>query len=266
MKLHRFNILAALVMVLVLLLVGPVDPGRAQTTHLVYLPAVFKDFAVCATTVSLTTPANEAALNAISPRFEWDSGSDPNGTAVRIQVGPSQDLSTGGGGVLDFTVNGGQGSGQARLPENLTPNTTYYWRAQLQCQANSGPWTGASSFTTAASPGTLLGAPALTAPDDGSTTASPVAMQWQPVAGGTSYLLRYRMTGTLGYSFLFTPNTSVINSLSAGSYDWWVAAVNDYAIGAPSPTRQVTISGATPSALSAAREQAPVSGRLQAQK
>lgn len=204
-----------------------------------YLPAVFKGYGVCSTAPTLLSPANGSSLNTLIPLFRWDNGNNPSTTGLRLQVAKDPNFTQS---VWSLWSGGSPGIGEFRAPQNFDPATTYYWRAWLMCGEAQGPYSEIWSFTTG-SDGTILPAPALIAPANGSTLSSlPATLQWSAVSGAEGYVVRWREAGTGGFSYLWVTETQTsISWLSANTtYEWWVSAWNDYAVGADSASWQFT--------------------------
>ncbi|HQE93470.1 MAG TPA: fibronectin type III domain-containing protein [Anaerolineae bacterium] len=204
-----------------------------------YLPAVFKGYGACSTIPTLMSPANGSSLSTLIPLFQWDSGNDPNATQLRLQVAKDPDFTQG---VWSLWHGSGTGVGEFRFSRNLDPARAYYWRAWLLCGDTAGPYSDVWSFTTG-SGGTILPAPTLVAPPNGSAVpTTTVTLQWSPVGGAVEYLVRWREVGQGGYNSDWVAETqTTIGWLSANTtYEWWVSARNDYAIGADSETWQFT--------------------------
>ena len=216
---------------------GVVSADSSTPAFTTYLPAVFKNYGSCSTIPTLLSPANGSDLNTLIPLFQWDSGNDPNATALRLQVATDPDFTYT---VMSLWYVGGTGVGQFRFPHNLDPATTYYWRAWLLCGETEGPYSEVWSFTTG-SGGTILLAPTLIAPANGSTLPS-VTLQWSAVDGTVEYLVHWRKVGQGWYTYTWVTDTQrEISWLEANtSYEWWVSARNDYAIGDDSETWQFT--------------------------
>jgi hypothetical protein len=114
---------------------------------------------------------------------------------------------------------------------NLNPDTTYYWRTWHVCGDVDGPYTETWSFTTG-SGGVILPAPNLITPADGSIlTSLPETFKWTSVSGAIDYVIEAQ--GSSRWLLFQTTETQIdIGSLDPDTtYDWWVAAGNDYAIG-----------------------------------
>jgi hypothetical protein len=177
-------------------------------------------------------------LDTINPVLTWDSGDNPNATTLRIQVAPDSDFTQG---VWNYWSSyRTTGVHASRFPLNLAPSTTYYWRAWLVCDDDEGLYTEVWSFTTGSS-GVVLPGPALTAPADGSTLSSlAVTLQWSDVDGAVEYVVYWQKAGgSMTYYRWATETQEEITRLEANTtYEWWVAARNDYAIGKDSETWQ----------------------------
>jgi len=200
-----------------------------------YLPAVFRNYGVCSTIPTLLSPANGSSLNTIAPLFRRDNGNNPNATVLRLQVSKA-------GYVWSLRSSRASGVSEFRFSRNLNPAATYYWRAWLMCGDVQGPYSEVWSFT-AGSGGTILPAPTLVAPTNGSTSpTTTVNLQWSPVSGAIEYLVYWREAGDRGYFFWSVSATqTTISQLKANTtYEWWISARNDYAIGTDSETWRFT--------------------------
>jgi hypothetical protein len=228
-----------------------VSSGHASASPFtVYLPAVFTGYRGCTTAPILISPADGSNLSTITPLYVWDDGGNPAATAFRLQVSTNAAF-TNQVGNLWWDI---YGHGEFRFSTNLDPATTYYWRAFLQCGSMRGPYSDVWSFTTGAG-GTVLPAPILVAPANGAAVPGRmVTLQWSPVPGAVDYLVRWRPVGENGYTYDWIQGTQMLDYFSASStYEWWVSARNDYAIGADSQTWQFT----TPAASSFVPTQGP---------
>jgi len=208
---------------------------RALTT---YLPAVFRGSGACSTIPTLNSPANGSNLSTIAPLYVWDDGSSPTATSFRLQVARDAAFVNRGPSLR----TGIHGVGEFRFSTNLDPSTTYYWRTYLMCGDSQGPYSDVWVFTTG-SGGTVLPAPALVAPANGSAVPTQtVTLQWSSVPGAVEYLVRWRTLDEDGYTYWWLNDAQMANSwLDANTtYEWWVSARNDYAIGADSEKWQFT--------------------------
>lgn len=211
------------------------DTEPIDDPFLVYLPALYAPPNVCENPPTLLGPANGSHLDNIIPLFRWNSGSDPQATRLRLLLAKDPAFN-------DFVSSlwSGQteGEGHFRFSRNLDPHTTYYWRAWLECAEIESPYSEAWSFTTG-SGGTILPAPALVAPADGTKLSSlPAAFQWSGVNGAVEYIMHWREIGRNGYTYNWTDQTNAeIRWLSQPDtiHEWWVSARNNYAIGHDSP-------------------------------
>lgn len=214
--------------------------GATPTPATVYLPLVLKNYGGCSVIPELRSPANGSRLNTIAPLFRWYVEDNPYVTSFYMEVAEDPDF--------EFPVVGLYASGDVvgeqefRVTQNLDPATTYYWRARVACGELDGPYSAVWSFTTG-SGGTILNAPTLISPTNGSQLTTTVAtLRWQAVPGAVEYLVRWRRVGSLGYSFMWVSGTqATLRQLSPNTtYEWWVAARNEYAIGNSSATWRFT--------------------------
>jgi hypothetical protein len=201
-----------------------------------HLPIVFDDWNRCGVSPTLISPFG--SLYTIAPLFRWDGRDNPYATQLRLRISKNPDFDNWVKGLIDPSP---QGEHSFRFLDNFEPDTTYYWRAWLVCGEERGPYSEVLSFRTGAE-GILPLTPTLTAPEDGTTTADPsVTLAWEPVTSTREYLLRYRETDASFYSWDWIPGTEITRDLSGGTtYEWWVAARNDYGIGPDSATWRFT--------------------------
>ena len=209
----------------------------AQVSSQVYLPLVANGAEACAVTPTLIAPANGSQLNTLLPVFQWDIRSDPTTTRVRLEV-------TRDSAFLDiqssYVLTQKQGTFEQRARSNLRPATTYYWRVILECGAGRG--TSETRSITTGSGGRAAPAPILTAPSNGRTvTSGTVTFTWQPVSGASEYKLRWQAVGSRDDSYIITASTEGQVTLANGTYEWWVEARNEYAWGADSEHRTLTV-------------------------
>lgn len=201
-----------------------------------HLPIVFDDWNRCGVSPTLISPFG--SLYTIAPLFRWDGRDNPYATQLRLRISKNPDFDNWVKGLIDPSP---QGEHSFRFLDNFEPDTTYYWRAWLVCGEERGPYSEVLSFRTGAE-GILPLTPTLTAPEDGTTTADPsVTLAWEPVTSTREYLLRYREADASFYSWDWIPGTEITRDLSGGTtYEWWVAARNDYGIGPDSATWRFT--------------------------
>ncbi len=204
----------------------------------VYLPLVFENYVACSTIPILLSPANGSNPSTIAPLFRWDNGNDPSATSVRMLLARDPDFTQT---VRSLSSSNSAGVQEFRFSDNLAPATTYYWRVWLECDGIQGPYSEVRSFTTGAG-GTILPAPALVAPGNGSSVPDmPVTLDWSSVSGAVEYLVHWRKVGDLGSYYYWVDDTQVIPWLSPSTtYEWWASARNEYAIGTDSEIWQFT--------------------------
>jgi hypothetical protein len=213
-----------------------------------YLPILFNNHMTCSAIPTLLAPANGSTLNTLIPLFRWDLGSDPSTTTSRIEVATDSGMEDW---IWALTTYQTMGIAEYRDSDNFDPARTYYWRGRLNCGETQGPYTETWSFTTG-SGGVIPPAPNLIAPANGSTIPSlDTVFQWSAVSGATEYRLSWRELGDTGYSD--TSVTGTQNQLYglavSTTYEWWVTAVNNYAVGLDSAIWQFTTPAGTPSGL-----------------
>lgn len=214
---------------------------------IVYLPAIYRVPApgFCATRPVLLAPENGATLDTLIPLYRWTNTNDPAATIVVQEVATDPSFVNV---VSAFSTGLSEGEAELRnVYQNLEPATTYYWRMALHCDDGEwpwveGPWSETWSFTTG-SGGTILPAPSLISPADGSTVAV-AAFSWQPLLGAVEYILTIRPeNGGDMYFHVTEPSFQWLYADLGKSYTWTVAARNDYALGTPSVERTFTVAG-----------------------
>jgi hypothetical protein len=217
---------------------GAWSSGRAVASAVaVYLPSVWQAYSGCSAVPTLIQPANGSNLSTLCPLFGWNDGNDPWAMWLRMELARDAEFTDSAG----HMATGIHGEYQFRFTGNLQPSTTYYWRAYLVCGNMQGPYSEVWSFCTG-SGGTILPAPTLLAPANGSTTpSSTVTLQWSPLAGAIEYAVYYRRPGLWFHTLEWRTDTQKTTYLDAHTtYEWWVAARNDYAVGTESPKWRFT--------------------------
>jgi hypothetical protein len=199
-----------------------------------YLPVVFSGYGACRTIPTLISPPNGSKDNNLIPLFRWNNGGDPLATQLHLEIAQDAGFTRRGG--CDLSTRG-QGVGhwidEFRCPYNFAPATTYYWRTHLMCGQNiQGHYSQVWSFTTG-SGGTILSAPVLIAPANGSAVPSTNAiMQWSSVSGAVEYLVWWKKDDTATNVIFLSGTQMTLSRLSPNTtYEWWVVARNDYAWG-----------------------------------
>lgn len=216
----------------------PTPVGRA------FLPLVTRNWRACGSPI-LISPENGSQLDTIAPLYEWDSTSDPAAVRGYLEVATDSGFEKV---VQRLSYRPGYGYWTFRFTENLSPATTYHWRAYIVCSPEiTGTASAVFTFTTG-SGGVMLPAPALQSPaNDSSLPAGNITLAWSPVAGAIEYLVRWRPLGLDGYLYEWVPGnvTQLSVEVFPGPYEWWVAARNNYAIGTESPKWRFTVYGST---------------------
>lgn len=183
----------------------------------------------------LQAPANNSQLDTLLPIFMWeiDQAMVSENMYARLEVAADSQFNN----VIQtmFVWHAFETSFSGQLTSNLNPNTVYYWRARLRCQAGqfqNGPLSPVYSFTTG-SDGVLLPAPVLLTPLNGSIVATgTVVLAWQPVEGAIEYKVSWD-AGLSGSGRVITETQLAISAPALGvDYAWRVSARNDYAFGA----------------------------------
>ncbi len=210
---------------------GPGTPSATTNNFpfIAHLPLTLYDAYPCPDIPIQLTPANGATLDTLIPMFRWDSGSPTCVRYLNLRV-----YSDAAGEILNRSaiISKTEGEGAYRFSDNFEPGTTYYWRIRFKCKNNVyGPFSELRSFT-AGSEGTLPPMPAQLSPPNGSRTESRrVTMRWEAVPGASMYLLHYRAEGARGSIYIWVNQLSYSRTFEKNkTYEWWVAAVNDYGI------------------------------------
>jgi hypothetical protein len=215
--------------------IHPRSYDQITSTFTVYLPLVQRPITPtvpagpCSIAPTLVSPADKSTLNTLIPRFEYIEVSEMvSNTEITIADNPAFDLP------IQYTTGGGKGTHKLSLFDNLEPGTTYYWRVNDVCGAVKGPSSAVFSFTTGSN-GTILPAPKLVSPADGtSNVGEETTFTWEAVGGATGYE-PYVCIKQDGCTLSHTPATSETFYLEANTeYRWHVFAYNDYAYGNPS--------------------------------
>lgn len=217
-----------------------------ELDYAVYLPLVQRDYVeVCTARPTLISPVDGSSLDTLIPLFVMDNGDVADSMGLGLQTSTDPTFATT---VDSVKYSARPGRFTFRFGHNYDPATTYYWRAWFICGDVDGPYTDVWSFTTG-SDGTLLPAPSLDSPPDGSTVPSnEVTLRWLALPGAQGYIVNWRQED--GYVWIYTWTTDPEwpipqNYLRPGkTYEWWVAAYNEYAIGADSVAWKFTVPAA----------------------
>jgi hypothetical protein len=194
-----------------------------------YLPILFKDYTPCTTIPTLLSPPDGDDIYTLNPFFTWNNGVDPNATESVIQYAEDDNFHQESYLTTSYYL---PGIYKIRFPWNLEPGTTYYWRVRLTCKNTQGLYSEVWSFTTSAT-GTILPAPTLISPANGSTIPSTLAtLQWSPVVGALEYGVYWKKIGQqITYIMRVSGTQANIQVTPNSSYLWWIRAINDYALG-----------------------------------
>jgi len=208
---------------------NPVSPADAYPFS-AHLPLIYYDAYACLDRPVPLSPPDGAMLDTLIPMFRWNSGSPTCVRYLNLRV-----YSDAAGEIVNRSTSTSrtEGEGAYRFTDNFEPGTTYYWRIRFKCTNNVyGPFSELRSFT-AGSEGTLPPMPVQLSPPNGSVTESRrVTMRWEAVPGATMYIIHYRAEGSKGSTYIWVNETRVSRTLMANkTYEWWVAAVNDYGVG-----------------------------------
>jgi hypothetical protein len=213
-----------------------------------YLPAVYRGHPYCATIPTLIRPADGGSLDTLIPLFTWDSGNDPNATDLYLEIWRDAQLTHWVTGLKSGART--QGIHQWRINLNLDSAATHRWRAFLMCGSTQGPYSEVSSFTTG-SGGTVLPAPNLLSPANGSLLPGPgpggteVTLKWSSVSGAVQYQVTY-LSGWFLRTTVVTGTEATLHLDLDTTYEWWVQARNDYAWSAESAHWRFTTPGLSP--------------------
>ena len=240
MKLQRAFLAAGLLLLLLTLPVSadpsspappPIDQEVAIASQ-VFLPLV--SYQLSCPAPALISPANDAQLETLKPRFSYVTSTATDGRATTTIATDAALTAV----VAEYSSSPGNVS--FTIFSNLEPATDYYWRAGITC--------GGVDFVSAiwhfrtGSGGTILPAPNLLAPDDGSTGVGPeLDLAWTAVPGATGYWVHIHRVGH--YTTLYArpePQMRLYGLPANAPYQWYVQAYNDYAYGEESPRRQFT--------------------------
>ena len=208
----------------------------------------------CSTVPTLISPANGSHLDSLIPLFAWDSGNDPNVDWLYLEIGRDPNLADWAGGLSCGDDDCIRGIHRWRVSDNLDPNALYFWRAYLMCGSTQGPYSEVWRFTTGIG-GTVLPAPSLRSPADGSTVPGPtVTLRWSSVSGAVEYRAATRHLAS-GHTFSeIVQGTKTEFRWSPGRggiFEWWVIPRNDYAWGTSSTYWRFTIDPGVDQILSA---------------
>ena len=227
-------------------------PAVQPSYHTSFSSAIREDqlpHKACTTTPIPIYPPDGVVLNTLIPLFEWGNSNEPGAIELRLEIAKSRYFGTfygntvyGYGNIVYTMVDSSLLTRDDRINDNLEASTTYYWRVSFACSETEGPPAEVREFTSG-SGGIILPAPKLISPPDASTISTEnVLLQWEPVDGAVEYLIRWGESTKTSRWVPWVSDTQyhiTYGLKPSTSYEWSVAARNDYAIGEFS-TRQFT--------------------------
>jgi len=207
------------------------NANAAEADMEIYLPLVMNTVGeeTCRP-ATLIKPANNSSLSTLAPFFQWDRGTNSLATKLVLQVANNDSFSP-----LrhTYTTTSLFWRDEYRFPWNLDQGANYFWRTYVECGSSDRIYSQVWSFTTP-SGGSVLPAPSLLSPTDGSTIAGTSTMlEWTPMSSANEYLVRWSKEGSTSVRNTWTSDSHYsIAGLNSGSvYKWWVSAVSDYGVG-----------------------------------
>jgi subtilisin family serine protease len=178
------------------------------------------------------SPANLATAVSLTASLSWNASATASSYAVQVSTDPNFGTTVINRSALTTTSSALSG---------LTNGTVYYWRVSATNVAGTSAWSAARSFTT------VLNAPALSAPANGSTTVSRTpTLTWSAAAGATTYNVQYSTTsgfttGTITQNGVAATSLAITTSLlSRTRYYWRVQSVRGTVTSAWSASRNFT--------------------------
>ena len=199
-------------------------------------PSPIQKFAYSRSQVNQTSPAAGASGIEI-PTLSWDPLPGAESYLVKI-------ANTGGSVVDQTSTYSTSYTPLAQLPTSGNP---YRWTVQaVDSSGIATPLPAFGAGRTFSVSGTVTDDPAiapltLAAPPNGSTSARFPALRWEPMAGATRYEVFVGASGgpgvhSIGASFTYPAATSTAQAdIAAGTYDWYVRALNSGGAEPPSP-------------------------------
>ncbi len=186
-----------------------------------------------------------ASLILVTPYLSWNPV--PGAAYYQAQIAPGDQFASP---VFDSGLV--TQTGVAPGENSVLPDGNYVWRVRAFDAANNpGPWTVESSYTKA------WVAPTTTAPADGATVDS-FELQWDPVAGASSYdvqVTKQQYNFTSGELVVNSPTASTAyvpdlsetqsNGIAPGQYWWRVRPVVDGVLGTWSAVDTFTLQAPT---------------------
>jgi len=238
--------------------------GSIMVTRIQVMPEQIQATDTCTQPApTLLEPTHSAQLNTLIPDYTWQQVSSEV-FRYSFQLSRFSDFSSIDESVTFSTSDPSSGNPyNAFSRSNLLPDTIYYWHVASKCEdtGQAGLFSSAFSFRTAPTGGVILPVPNLLAPNDGATMGSTrVTFSLGQVSGALKYQFRYYHSQTDGWDdwFRWTSPKDPLRTLTFNPQEtiyWRGAAVNSYAVGAPSVQRSFT----TPAVMTST-EVSPIDG------
>ena len=163
------------------------------------------------------SPANLATAVSLTASLSWNASATATSYAVQVSTDPNFGTTVINRSALTTTSSALSG---------LTNGTVYYWRVSATNVVGTSAWSTVRSFTT------VLNAPALLSPANGSTSVSRTpTLSWAAAAEATTYNVQYSTssnftTGTVTRNGVTATSLAITTSLlSRTRYYWRVQSV-----------------------------------------
>ena len=170
----------------------------------------------------LTSPANNSVDQSVEAELEWNriKGSQ----TYQLMISKTEKFESL---IVDTTVNG-----TAFEVENLSPNSTHYWKVFPIKNRNSGPWSEVWSFTTGGSESALTTEMTLLSPENNADKVSSILeFSWKELENTSEYVYQLSDNSTFSSIILETnvKGTSYIPDVLVYQkrYHWRVKAAGD---------------------------------------
>lgn len=159
----------------------------------------------------LISPASGSTGLSVTPTLNWDITSFA--TEYRVEVALDTAF------ISPITSQAGI-TGTSFDASGLADNTTYFWRVRASNSGGSSDWSDVWQFTT------VVGAPLLVSPPDGSINlATTLDLTWNSSAGATAYRLQLSTDSTFGTLLkddsLLTITSSEVGPLTNNTKHYW---------------------------------------------
>ncbi len=167
-------------------------------------------FTTTAAPCNVASGMNTTAVTSSSATFNWTAVSGASSYNIRYRITGTTTWSTGSSATASYNASG------------LTANSTYEWQVQTVCSGGSSVFTASTTFTTSSAPCNVP-----TGMSTSTVTSSSATFNWTAVSGATSYLIRYRITGTTTWtsSSSSTATYSASGLTASSNYEWQILTV-----------------------------------------